>query len=134
MIIILLSFYGVYHGDKVYVRKDEIEVEAEKAGELRIALIADLHLGYNTGEEHIDSIVRAVNESDADIVAVAGDVFDNEYAALKDPERLADRLAEMESLYGTYVCWGNHDVEEKYWPASPSAGRSRKATGISGIS
>ena len=129
VIIILLSFYGVYHGDKVYVRKDEIEVEAEKAGELRIALIADLHLGYNTGEEHIDSIVRAVNESDADIVAVAGDVFDNEYAALKDPERLADRLAEMESLYGTYVCWGNHDVEEKILAGFTFGGKEPESDG-----
>lgn len=113
LIIILLSLYGVYHGDRVYVREERVVVPAQISGELRIALIADLHLGYNTKQSHIDEVVRAVNESNVDMVAVAGDVFDNQYAAIKDPDRLAASLSKMKSRYGTYVCWGNHDVEEK---------------------
>ena len=46
---------------------------------------------------------------------VAGDIFDNEYAAVYQPEEIAKTLRNIKSTYGVYACYGNHDVEEKYW-------------------
>lgn len=44
---------------------------------------------------------------------IAGDIFDNEYDAIYEPDRVADLLAGLKSRYGTYACYGNHDLDEK---------------------
>ena len=54
-----------------------------------------------------------INELNPDIVVLAGDIFDNEYEALEDPGRLISILKGLKSTYGTYACYGNHDIEEK---------------------
>ena len=43
----------------------------------------------------------------------AGNMFDNEYEALDDPEKLAEILRGIRSKYGVYACYGNHDIQEK---------------------
>ena len=39
--------------------------------------------------------------------------FDNEYAAVLDPEKIAALLRGIRSRFGVYACWGNHDVSEQ---------------------
>lgn len=81
--------------------------------ELNIVLAADLHMGYNVGCSQIQKMVDRINEQNPDIVVLAGDIFDNEYEALDDPGRLISILNGIKSRYGTYACYGNHDIEEK---------------------
>lgn len=33
--------------------------------------------------------------------------------AIYEPDRVADLLAGLKSRYGTYACYGNHDLDEK---------------------
>lgn len=54
--------------------------------ELNVVLIADLHLGYNIGCKQMEQMTEKINEQNPDLVVVAGDIFDNEYEALDDPE------------------------------------------------
>ena len=42
----------------------------------------------------------------------AGDIFDNNYDALDDPDGLIEILRGVKSGLGTYVVYGNHDVKE----------------------
>ena len=58
-------------------------------------------------------VVEQLKLADPDLVVFAGDTFDNEYAALEDPQALAEMLREIPSRYGVYSCWGNHDVTER---------------------
>jgi putative phosphoesterase len=76
---------------------------------LRIALISDLHLGFFTPEYTPGRIRDMVNSLKPDMVLVAGDTFDEEFSALKNPEAAAEALVRMESTYGTFACDGNHD-------------------------
>ena len=46
------------------------------------------------------------------IVVIAGDIFDNNFDALDNPERLEMLLSQINSTYGTYAVFGNHDVTE----------------------
>lgn len=80
---------------------------------LKIILVADLHLGYSVGTAQMEQMVEKINREEADLVVIAGDIFDNSYAALDDPARLAAILGSIQSKYGVYACYGNHDVEEK---------------------
>ena len=68
--------------------------------ELNVVLIADLHLGYNIGCKQMEQMTEKINEQKPDLVVVAGDIFDNEYEALDDPEKLAEILRGIRSKYG----------------------------------
>ncbi|WP_269131943.1 metallophosphoesterase [Mediterraneibacter faecis] len=60
------------------------------------------------------------------MVVLAGDIFDNEYEALDDPKYLSETLHQIQSKYGTYAVYGNHDVKETL-VAGFSIGASKKA-------
>lgn len=53
-----------------------------------------------------------INAMEPDIVCIAGDIFDNEFEAIKNPDEIARTLRSIKSKYGVYACWGNHDIEE----------------------
>ena len=113
-LILILSVYGIVHTWRVKVREETLYVaQSCDVPELKVALIADLHLGYNVGVHQLEQIAEAVDTADVDLVVLAGDIFDNEYEAIRQPDQAADILAGIESTYGTYACWGNHDVSEK---------------------
>ena len=113
-LILSVSIYGVLHARRVYVCHDPVVIEKSSAlPGLKIALVADLHLGYNSTKSHVRKIVDDINNENVDLVCIAGDLFDNDYDAIRDPDGVADILAGLKSRYGTYACWGNHDVNEK---------------------
>ena len=110
-----LSVYGSFHAKVVQVNPYEVTIEKSCAGreELKVVLLADLHLGYNYGKREISRVVEKVNEQKADLILLAGDIFDNEYEAVQQPDMIAQELAQMKSTYGTYGVFGNHDVTER---------------------
>ncbi len=113
--IVLLMWYGVAHGKDIKLNTYEIELSKQVEGSsgIRIALVADMHLGYSIGCGQMQKMADMINASSPDIVIMAGDIFDNEYEALDDPERLIKIFASIKSRYGTYAVYGNHDIEEK---------------------
>lgn len=113
-LILAVSFYGIVHAKQIKIRQYPVTIRKScSVPKLKIALIADLHLGCNSTEAHIKKLVDAVNAQSPDLVCIAGDFFDNEYDAVKNPETMAKLLAGIQSLHGVYGCWGNHDVSEK---------------------
>ena len=75
-------------------------------------LIADTHFGYNAGTIHAKEIVKKINRQNPDLVCIAGDIFDNEYEAIHEPKKVKKTLRKINSRYGVYACWGNHDLNE----------------------
>lgn len=113
--IIAITLYGVHNARDIKVNNYDITVHKSVNGldDLKVVLVADLHMGYNIGCEQIEKMVKLINDEDADLVVIAGDIFDNEYEALDNPERLIELLSTISSRYGTYAVYGNHDIEEK---------------------
>lgn len=85
---------------------------AQVAADLKIVLVSDLHLGYNIGLRQMEKMVAKINAEKADLVVIAGDIFDNEWEAVQEPARMAELLRGIRSKYGVYACYGNHDIEE----------------------
>lgn len=79
---------------------------------LDVVLVSDLHMGYDFGQRSLAATVDAINEQEPDLVVLAGDIFDNAYDALDDPAALAAELRRIDSTYGVYACYGNHDIDE----------------------
>lgn len=110
---ICMSLYGIINAHNLQITKYDVESKKESAvDELNIVLISDLHLGYNVGEKEMQDMVNKINSLYPDIVVLAGDVFDNEWEAIKNPEGLTKILSSIKSEYGNYAVYGNHDIEE----------------------
>lgn len=115
VLVLALSVYGSLHAKELRVKEYAVTL-SKPAGDmesLRIGLISDLHLGYNSGLKDVERLVERMNGLELDLICVAGDIFDNDYDAVEQPEKIADALGSLRSTYGTYACYGNHDVEER---------------------
>lgn len=73
---------------------------------LRVAVVADLHVGPLYGGEQVARVVETVNRLDADLVAVVGDMVSSEIGRVR---RSAAPLRDLDSRYGTYAVTGNHE-------------------------
>lgn len=115
VIITVTSICGVINAGVIHTADYEFTVD-KKAGDMEkldIVLVADLHMGYNIGCSHIQRMVKKINAQNPDLVVIAGDIFDNDYDSLEDPEQLIRLLGGIKSRYGVYACYGNHDIDEK---------------------
>lgn len=114
-LIAVVSIYGVVHAGSIKTKEYQITIH-KQAGELsglRIGLISDLHLGYSVGKKDVEEAVRQLNDADLDLICIAGDIYDNDYDAIDNPEEISVLLSHLQSTYGTFACYGNHDVSEK---------------------
>ncbi|MBQ7274529.1 MAG: metallophosphoesterase [Clostridiales bacterium] len=107
------SAYGLYHGQQIKVVNEHISIEAADSDleDLRVVLIADLHISVNSRPELTRRMVELVNEQDPDLILVAGDIFTSNMG-MTHPELYTDALSQMHSTYGVYAVGGNHDVDE----------------------
>ena len=67
---------------------------------LKVVLLADTHFGYSIGTAQAKRIVNKINAQNPDVVCIAGDIFDNEYDAISDPDELKEILSSIQSRYG----------------------------------
>ena len=132
VIITAVSIYGVINAGNIQTTKYDISIDkkAGKLDSLNVVLIADLHLGYNIGCRQMEQMVEKINAQDPDLVVVAGDIFDNEYEALEDPDRLEKILRGIQSEYGVYACYGNHDIQEKILAGFTFGGKEKKESSV----
>ena len=114
LLIIALVGYACINARNIQLTRYEVTVDKDAGDieDLNIVLVADLHLGLDAGCSQMEQMVEKINEQDADLVVVAGDIFDNSYENLDDPERLIEILSGIQSKYGVYAVYGNHDVSE----------------------
>lgn len=71
-----------------------------------IVQISDLHIGGLLDKEFVAKSVAAINQLDADLIAITGDLSDAHIDGLKDA---VDELRHLKSRYGTYYIVGNHE-------------------------
>ncbi|MDQ7907079.1 metallophosphoesterase [Phytohabitans sp. ZYX-F-186] len=78
---------------------------------LRIALVSDIHLGPLRGRAHTERIVQMINDMDADVVAVVGDLVDG---SVEELGVAAAPLERLRSRRGAYFVTGNHEYFSGY--------------------
>ena len=104
------SAYGIWHAnDLQHVSYDVSLSDDTSIKETRVVLISDLHLGAVGSEKRLESIVREINAQQPDIICIAGDFFDNDFGAIRSPEKALQTLKKLQATHGVYVCPGNHD-------------------------
>ncbi|WP_342746827.1 metallophosphoesterase [Lentzea kentuckyensis] len=81
------------------------KLQASLSG-FRIAVVSDIHLGPLLGRSHTERIVRMINEQEADLVAIVGDLVDGTVAELGEA---AAPLRDLVSRHGSFFVTGNHE-------------------------
>ena len=114
-LIAFVSIYGTINARNIRITNYQINInkKTSKFSDLKIALIADLHNGYNIDHKQIEKMVEKMNKENPDIVIIAGDIFDNDYEAIDNPSKIVKSLSNIKSKYGTFAVYGNHDIDEK---------------------
>ncbi|WHT49670.1 metallophosphoesterase [Sporosarcina thermotolerans] len=104
--------YGIYNATQIKHVSYDIQMEGDRLPEdINMVLISDLHLGAVNSEKRLESIVENINLLEPEIVTIAGDLFNDDYNAIKNPEKAIELLKNIKTKYGVYVSLGNHDGE-----------------------
>lgn len=121
------SVYGTIHARQMTTRSYDISVDkhVDDISSLNVVLVADLHLGYSIGCSDMEKMVDRINALNPDVVIYAGDIFDNDYDALDDSERLVEIMRNVSAAYGSYAVFGNHDVTETLVGGFSTASRTK---------
>ncbi|MDW0117502.1 metallophosphoesterase [Sporosarcina thermotolerans] len=102
--------YGIYNATQIKHVSYDIQMEGDRLPEdINMVLISDLHLGAVNSEKRLESIVENINLLEPEIVTIAGDLFNDDYNAIKNPEKAIELLKNIKTKYGVYVSLGNHD-------------------------
>lgn len=107
---LLISLFGLWNGTKV--KKVTYDLSGGGENTLCIALASDIHLGAAGSLQRLEQAVFAINEMDADLVCLAGDIFNDDFHSVTDPQRVKELLLSLSSRYGVYAVLGNHDSGE----------------------
>lgn len=102
--------YGIYNATQIKNVSYDIQMkEKVLSSGMKIVLISDLHLGAVNSEKRLESIVENINRLQPDIVCIAGDLFNDDFNAIQDPEKAIDLFKSLKATYGVYGSLGNHD-------------------------
>lgn len=111
-LLVGITLFIAFIGHVNYLKKRRIElnlkVDKKLPRGLKIVLLTDMHLGYAIENKELKSWVNLVNEEQADVVLIAGDIIDVSLLPLHYFQ-LDKVLKQFKSKYGTYACVGNHE-------------------------
>jgi predicted MPP superfamily phosphohydrolase len=71
-----------------------------------IAQISDIHVGPTIKRRYLDAIVNVVNELEADVIAITGDLVDG---SVKELAPHVAPLSRLSAQHGVYFVTGNHE-------------------------
>jgi predicted MPP superfamily phosphohydrolase len=107
-LIVIALTYG-YTVGQARLRVTRMRLPLRNFGKLpalRIAQISDIHIGQNLSRQQLAKFVERVNQTDADIICITGDIADN---ARADLATFLPLLGGLRAKRAVVAILGNHD-------------------------
>lgn len=106
---VLYSAYGIWNAYHPRIQKFTVRIEnlPDQWKNKTIVQLSDVHLGHFYGTGFLNSLVRQVNDLDAEMVLITGDLFDG---MSKSISHFADGLGRLKAKKGVYFITGNHEI------------------------
>ena len=102
--------YGIYNATQIKEVQYKISTkDSVDSPKMKIVVISDLHLGAIQSENRLEEIVEKINAMKPDLIAIPGDIFNDDFDAVKNPKRVSELFKQLEAPYGVYATLGNHD-------------------------
>lgn len=105
---VLMLGYGYFNMSHAVRTEYEIGTEKNLQDSCRLVLITDTHYGTIQDTDVLKGAVERINEEQPDLVILGGDLVD-EGTSKERMEELFRVLGGIESRYGIYYVYGNHD-------------------------
>ncbi len=77
-------------------------------GNQKVVLVSDIHLGMMISNGKLNKMVQLVNNENADLVLLAGDVFDEDLGPVIQ-KNMGDLLKNLRAKHGVFAVLGNHE-------------------------
>lgn len=106
--------YGFFHANRIYTVHYNVQLTEQPASQMRVVMLSDLHLGAVHSEARLEKVVASINGQKPDLVCIAGDIFDNDYHSILNPDQVVHTLKKISATYGVYACLGNHDAGAEF--------------------
>jgi predicted MPP superfamily phosphohydrolase len=101
-----IGAYGVLDGPSVKRVAVPLAKLPRRADGFRIAVVSDVHLGPILGRGFAQRVVRSVNDTRPDLIAVVGDLVDGSVEHLRSA---VEPLAGLRARHGAFFVTGNHE-------------------------
>ena len=107
-IVLLINIFGHLRAINPVYRKIKIPINKTntEAGQLRMALISDVHLGTIIGKNRLSRIIRKINNMNPDGVIIAGDLVDEDITPVIK-YNMGRYLSELKTP--VFAVTGNHE-------------------------
>lgn len=107
IITIVYMSWGWYQAHNVWQK--DYTIHTDKAvGNIKLALIADSHTGTTFDGDGFAEHVKEIQAQNPDAVLIAGDFVDDD-TSLIDMKKCCEALGTLDTKYGVYYVFGNHD-------------------------
>lgn len=106
--LITLGVYNMLHIERTTYSISTEHKFSQENNQYKVILVADLHYGTTSFEQTLVSLQNKINTENADLILILGDVVD-ENSSYKDMETVFSCLGNLNSRYGSYFIYGNHD-------------------------
>lgn len=107
IITIVYMSWGWYQAHNVWQKDYTIHTDKE-VGSIKLALIADSHTGTTFDGDGFAEHVKEIQAQNPDAVLIAGDFVDDD-TSLSDMKECCVALGTLDTKYGVYYVFGNHD-------------------------
>jgi len=102
--------YGFFHGKRLVIKTYVVDTPRPViGGELRIALISDVHMGLTFDESRLREQMDRLSAEKPDLLIIAGDLVDDRTSPAQMQAACAI-VGSLETTYGTFFAYGNHDL------------------------
>lgn len=101
-----IGAHGVLNGPSVKRVAVPLAKLPRRADGFRIAVVSDVHLGPILGRGFAERVVRTVNDTRPDLIAVVGDLVDGSVEHLRSA---VEPLAGLRARHGAFFVTGNHE-------------------------
>lgn len=103
-----VMLYAYINMNTVVRTQYTVHTDKELERDYRVVFISDLHLGNSVKIDELQEICDRINAEKPDVFALVGDIVD-ESTTKEDMEKAFEMFSSVESEYGTYFVYGNHD-------------------------
>jgi len=91
------------------VRKQLVGIDKPvPSGHYKAVLVSDIHLGTIIANGRLNRLVNLINDQNADVILLAGDIFDEDLGPVIR-NNLGDLLKNLRSKEGVFAILGNHE-------------------------
>ncbi|MBN2683156.1 MAG: metallophosphoesterase [Bacteroidales bacterium] len=110
LLLIVFSIIGNRKFRKTEIVHKKISIDSKKStlNKIRIVAVSDVHLGDLINVRSLRRFVEQINNLNADIILIAGDLFDRNLQSV-ERQGMTDVLKTLEAKNGVYGILGNHE-------------------------